>query len=49
MTNESGVIYEVSLDIEPDIIGEFDITLALLGLTRASELGEQNLSGQRLA
>lgn len=28
MTNESGVIYEVSLDIEPDIIGEFDTWLA---------------------
>ncbi len=28
MTNESGVIYEVSLEIEPDIIGEFDAWLA---------------------
>ncbi|MCI0516973.1 MAG: DUF4286 family protein [Woeseiaceae bacterium] len=28
MTIESGVIYEVSLDIEPDIVGEFDAWLA---------------------
>ncbi|MGO4839629.1 alpha-hydroxy-acid oxidizing protein [Rhizobiaceae sp. 2RAB30] len=27
-----------------NIVGEFDITLALLGLTKASELGRQNLA-----